>query len=257
MSDTVSYKPLIQDMTWSYSRIKTFEDCEWRWFLQYIRKYKSDDMFYASFGSFMHRLIENYYRGELTKEQMLAAYYTDFKKEVRGRRPKENTLTNYIQSGADYLRSFQPFPYNMVAVEKRVEFSVNGIPFVGYIDYIGEKDGELYVIDNKSRILKPRSGREKPTQNDKLLDEMLRQLYVYSVAVEQEYGRLPKQLGFNCFRVPALIMEDSDMAAYRDSLQWASDTISKIEDETVFSPTQNWFSCTWLCGVNQHCIWRR
>lgn len=52
--------------------------------------------------------------------------------------------------------------YSMVDVEKRVDFDIDGIRFVGYIDYLGiDDDGEFHIIDNKSRDLKPRSGRKK------------------------------------------------------------------------------------------------
>ena len=95
----------------------------------------------------------------------------------------------------------------MVGVEKKVDFVVNGIPFVGYIDFLGEKDGDLYVVDNKSRILKPRSSRAKPTKADEELDAYLRQLYIYSAAVEEEYGKTPKSLCFNCFRDKLFIID--------------------------------------------------
>ena len=32
----ICYAPLIDDMTWSYSRVKSFEDCPYKWFLKYI-----------------------------------------------------------------------------------------------------------------------------------------------------------------------------------------------------------------------------
>lgn len=50
----VNYAPIIQEMTWSYSRIKAFDDCHYRWYLQYIRRLHGKDMFFASYGSFMH-----------------------------------------------------------------------------------------------------------------------------------------------------------------------------------------------------------
>ena len=58
----VNYAPIIQEMTWSYSRIKAFDDCHYRWYLQYIRRLHGKDMFFASYGSFMHKLIELYYK---------------------------------------------------------------------------------------------------------------------------------------------------------------------------------------------------
>lgn len=65
------YKPLIDDMTWSYSRIEAFNDCPYRFFLRYIKRHKETDKFYASFGSFMHKLLEQYYKGELKQEDMV------------------------------------------------------------------------------------------------------------------------------------------------------------------------------------------
>lgn len=196
----INYAPLIRDMTWSYSRVKSFNDCPYGWYLRYIMRFKSDPKFYASYGSFMHKLIEGFYSGKLTKQQMLIRYYSDFQSEVTGHRPPESTLQKYIQAGAGYLMSFSPLPYNMIAVEDKIDFNLCGKPFTAIIDYLGEKDGDLYLIDNKSRVLKPRSGKAKQTANDKLLDEMLRQLYIYCDAVKEKYGRFPKYLGFNCFR---------------------------------------------------------
>lgn len=46
----VNYAPLIDDMVWSYSRIKAFEDCPYRWYLKYIKKFHGKDMFFSSYG---------------------------------------------------------------------------------------------------------------------------------------------------------------------------------------------------------------
>ena len=196
----VSYRPLIEGMKWSYSRLTSFEDCPYRWFLKYICKETEKPQFYSSYGTLVHKLIEQYYRGKLSKDEMLTQFLLNFSKKVQGERPSDTIVQKYITSGVDYLRNFKAFPFEMVDVEKRIDFDVHGIPFVGVIDYIGTKNGELYIIDNKSRDLKPRSKRKKPTVKDGELDEMLRQLYLYSVAVKQVYGMFPKALCFNCFK---------------------------------------------------------
>lgn len=249
----VSYKPLIQEMTWSFSRIESFEDCPYRWYLHYIRQYPETEKFYASFGSFLHRLIEKYYRGELNKEQMLSDYLSGFQKEVNGVRPAEGTLKKYIESGASYLKAFQPFPFEMVDVEKKVQFQIDGYSFVGFIDFLGKDGDDLVVVDHKSRDLKPRSKRSKPTRKDRELDDMLRQLYLYSAAIEQEYGMLPKWLCFNCFKSGTFIQEPFDHEAYEGAKRWAIETIHKIEDAEVFPPVQDGFGCFWICGVSDLC----
>lgn len=251
----VSYRPLIKDMVWSYSRIETYNSCPYSWFLKYIKKYKEKDKFYASYGSFMHRLIERYYKRELTKEDMLEAFLSRFSTDVKGTRPRQSTVQKYIKNGSDYLRNFQPFDYKMIDVEKQVNFVIDDIPFIGYIDYLGEKNGEYYIIDNKSRVLKPRSGRIKPTVKDKELDTMLKQLYLYSAAIYQEYGKFPKSLCFNCFRTGIFIEEQFSKEVYSTVIDWAKKKIKEIEEADEFYPNVEFFLCNYICGVSEDCCY--
>ena len=254
MSDMI-YRPLIEDMTWSYSRIKCFEDCPYRFYLKYISGCKEVPQFYASYGSFMHKLIEEFYRGKLTKEEMLTKFLFHFQTEVKGERPKESTVSKYIQCGVEYLRGFSPFPYTMIDVEKKVEFEIEGKKFIGFIDYLGEKDGEYYIVDNKSRELKPRSKRAKPTVKDQELDEMLKQLYLYAAAVKQEYGKFPKALCFNCFKNGVFIEEPFSEKVFSETIEWFLKTIDNIADENDFLPYLDYFSCKNICGVKDECCY--
>ena len=122
----ISYKPLIDDMVWSFSRLDSYGDCPYRWFLRYIKRYKETDKFYASYGSFIHRILERYYKGELTKDGMLSEFLLKFSDEVKGIRPKETTVQKYIEQGSEYLRNFQPLPFKMISVENKVEFEIDG-----------------------------------------------------------------------------------------------------------------------------------
>ena len=254
MSDMI-YRPLIEDMTWSYSRIKCFEDCPYRFYLKYISGCKEVPQFYASYGSFMHKLIEEFYRGKLTKEEMLTKFLFDFQTEVKGERPKESTVSKYIQCGVEYLRGFSPFSYKMIDVEKKVEFEIGGKKFIGFIDYLGEKDGEYYIVDNKSRELKPRSKRAKPTVKDQELDEMLKQLYLYAAAVKQEYGKFPKALCFNCFKNGVFIEEPFSEKVFSETIEWFLKAIDNIADENDFLPYLDYFSCKNICGVKDECCY--
>ena len=254
MSEMI-YRPLIEDMVWSYSRIKCFEDCPYRFYLKYINGCREIPQFYASYGSFMHKLIEEFYKGIITKEEMLTKFLFGFQENVLGQRPKESTVEKYIQLGVEYLKNFSPFPYNMVAVEKKVEFELGGKKFIGFIDYLGEKNGEYYIVDNKSRELKPRSGRKKPTVKDQELDEMLKQLYLYAAAIKEEYGKFPKALCFNCFKNGVFIEEPFVEEKYNKTVEWFLKTIDDIADENDFLPYLDFFGCNYICGVNNECCY--
>lgn len=227
------------------------------WFLKYIKKYDETPQFYSSYGIFMHKLIEQFYRGELNKEELSIRFLLDFSKEVKGFRPPESVVKNYIAKGNEYLKHFKPFPYNMIDVEKKVEFTIDGIPFVGFIDYLGEKDGDLFIVDNKSRDLKPKSNRKRPTVKDAELDDMLKQLYIYSSAIKQEYGIFPKSLCFNCFKSGVFIEEPFDHNAYDSAIDWARNSIEYIKNTERFYPKVEFFSCNYICGVQEKCCYKQ
>lgn len=254
MSEII-YKPLIEDMTWSFSRVESFDMCHYKWFLKYIRGWMEDDLFYASYGSFMHEILRLYYDGELKKEEMLTYFLSKFKTSVAGERPRESTVKKYIKSGVDYLTNFKPFPFNTVAVEKKVCFEIEGYPFIGYIDYLGEKDGGFYIVDHKSRELKPRSGRNPPTVKDLELDELLKQLYIYGESVKKEFGEYPRGVALNCFRNGVFIQEPFDLDKFDAAKKWAVDMIKKIENEEDFAHNRDSFACKWLCGLHDKCIY--
>ena len=251
------YKPLIDDMVWSYSRVEIFEDCPYRWFLTYIHspKLEKERKFYAEYGLFMHEILEMFYRGDIDKHQALIKYFTEYKERTDvGGRPNEKTLYKYFQVGKEYIQGLEMLPFEMVDVEKRINFDINGIKFVGVIDYLGKtEDGEFVIVDNKSRDLKPRSKRKTPTAKDKELDIMLRQLYIYAHAVKQVYGVFPKYLCFNCFKNGNFIKEEFDEEAYKEVIDWITCTLKDISEVDDFYPNREFFQCYYLCGMNEHC----
>lgn len=253
----VNYRPLIEDMVWSYSRLEIFDDCPYRWFLQYIHtpKLKKEEKFYASYGLFMHNLLEKFYKHEASKDEILNEFITKFSTEVKGRRPKASTVQKYIQAGIEFFSNLEQFRFDTVSVEERIEFEIDGIPFVCRVDYIGMEDGEYVVVDNKSRDLKPRSKRSKPTLKDKELDSMLRQLYLYAEAVRQKYGKLPKSLCFNCFRTGIFIEEPFNEDAYHEAIQWAKEKVEEIAGTDDFYPNREFFSCHYICSLSSHCCY--
>ena len=212
-------------------------------------------MFFASYGSFMHSLLEQFYKGEITREEMKIKYLFDFRKNVLGERPKESVVSNYIKQGAAYIDNFEPFSYMPVAVEQKVDFEIGGNRFTGFIDYVGldEPSGELCVIDHKSRDLKPRGKGKKRTQKDARLDEYLRQLYLYAAAVKNIHGSFPGFLIFNCFRTNTVIKEPFSQSDFNAALQWAENKAEEIKDADDLHPNIDFFSCKYICGVNHEC----
>lgn len=247
------YAPMIDKMVWSYSRLKAFHDCPYRWYLKYIRHLDGVSGFFAEYGSFLHKLIELYITGERTKDELCDGYLSGFRCAVPSPAPNENIFAGYFKSGLSYLEGIKPFPFTPLSVEEKMDFTVDGLPFTGYMDLLGERDGGLYVVDHKSRALRPRSGRAVPTKTDRELDEYLLQLYLYAAAVEEKYGRKPKALCFNCFRTNTFIEEPFLDDAYARAKKWLFDTVEEIRASREFRPDIEYFKCAHLCEMREAC----
>ena len=206
----------------------------------------------------MHKILEKFYKGMISSSDALVLYLTKFHEETAGSgRPKPEIVQKYFQLGKEYVKDIKQLPFETVAVEERIHFDVCGKKFQGVIDYIGIEDGEYVIVDNKSRDLKPRSNRSKPTLKDAELDKMLRQLYIYAAAVKEKYGKFPKWLCFNCFKSGVFIKEEFDMQKYEQTVKWAVDLIEEIENVDRFCPDKEFFRCYYLCGMSEHCCYNK
>ena len=195
-------------------------------------------------------------KGLIPKEQLQETYLSGFRENVTGRPPSGKVFNSYFFDGLRYLESFEPFPYKTEATEVKAEFDIDGIPLVGFIDYVGRaEDGSLVIVDNKSRALKSRSKRDKPTKTDLELDKYLTQLYLYSEAVKKLYGVFPKTLCFNCFRTNMLIREPFRKEAYDNAVGWFKGVVSDAANADKFPPSAEWFKCRFLCDCRDACVY--
>lgn len=213
------------------------------------------ERFYASYGTFMHDLLDGFYEGVYQKDELAMEFLTNFSVRVKGERPAESTVQSYIMKGVEYLNTFEPFVFDKIEVEKELSFAVDGRPFIGFVDILGENDGDFYIVDHKSRDLGHRSKRKKPTLKDLELDEMLKQLYVYSEGVFQTYGKYPEELWFNCFKNQTIIKEKFDPERHQEVMRWLVQTIEYIEEATDFPPQLDYFRCNYLCDHRENCVY--
>lgn len=221
--------------------------------MKYILEEKEKPMFYSSYGKYIHELIELYNNGIISASRLPTEFLTGFSSRVSGKVPSESIASKYISCGLEYFKLFKGFDLNMIASEMKVNFKLGKYKFTGVIDYLGEKDGNLYIIDHKSRNLRKRSGRSKPTKYDQELDDMLVQLYLYAEAVKQKYGKYPTKLIFNCFRENEIIEEDFNDEACEKAKAWAVKIIEEIKETHDFYPYVEFFQCKYLCGLNEEC----
>lgn len=240
---------LVSTMTWSYSRLKAYEDCPYAWCLKYLECEQGESNFFAEYGSLIHKILEQFYTGKMKRTEMLPYYLQHFYTDIQYFAPTDAIYWNYYRQGMNYLCEFIPISRQIAAVEQKVEFELDGRPFCGFVDLRCEWNGEC-VVDHKSRTLSPRSTRKKPTQSDKELDSYLRQLYLYSVPQK------PDWLVFNCFRSGQVIQEKFNEDAFERTKEWALKTIFTLENNEDWSPNPDYFKCKYLCDMRYLCDFR-
>lgn len=245
---------LIDLMTWSHSRLGCYIQCPYQFYLKYIEALDGQPMFFASFGSLIHDLLAGYYRGETPAGELSSQFMMRFPFEVVGRAPSDTMRASYFRQGAECLRAPSPISGKILGVEERVSFDIGGRPFVGFVDLVYEdEDSALYILDHKSRALKSRSARKKPTKTDAELDEFLRQLYLYAIPIERKYGRFPDFLEFNCYRTGERIKEEFHLDALEETKRWALGTIENIRQESEWRPNLDYWRCKYMCGYYDQC----
>lgn len=250
----VNYEPVIRDMTWSHSRLTSFDSCPYRWYLKYLRGVKGVPLFFSEYGKLIHELLADFYAGRKTGDEIYIEYLTQFRKRVPPGAPSRTVFSHYFSDGARFLSGIQMLKYKVIAVEQKLNFTVGGYSFIGFLDLLCEdENGDLVIIDNKSRNLRHRSNRGKKTKYDEELDEYLRQLYLYAAAVEQSYGRKPVLLCFNCFREGELIEEPFNEVVYQNVLKDTAKAIERIAKEEDFDPSIEFFKCNYLCDAKNSC----
>jgi len=147
-----------------------------------------------------------------------------------------------------------PSENKILSVENKAEFTIRSVPFVGYIDLVEQdNNGFILLIDNKSKVLKPRSLGKKPTKSDAELDTYLQQLYLYSYYIFAKYGQFPDKLCFNCFRKGLFVEESFNDEVYECTINWFLNKIEEIIAETEFSPSIEFSHCNYICEMQDYC----
>ncbi len=168
----------------SHSSIAMYLDCPLKYKLVYVDGLETEEKFYFSFGSSLHKALAFFYDVKVlhppSLEDLLKFYKDNWEKEGY---ENENQEKEYFEYGKQILTEF----YNKhikdyhlpFAVERRFNFSVEGIPVIGYIDRVEKLPSErVEIVDYKSG--------KSLFELDQLRKDS--QLSMYQMAMEEAFG---------------------------------------------------------------------
>lgn len=249
---------LLGTMQWSFSRLNSYYNCPYEWKLHYLECNKSENGFFGEYGSLIHKILEKYEKGELSLFELNEYYEEHFDEDIPHDAPPNkfvNIRQSYYDKGIGYLDNINLDleKYEVLGVEKKVEFKINDKDFIGYIDLLvkDKETGEIIIIDHKSASIKIlKNGKISKSDQQHFLD-FKRQLYLYSIPVIKEYGSVSK-LKWNMFKDQKWIEVPWIQEEYDEAIQWAKDTLELIENEKEWRPNPDYYYCHYLCGQRNH-----
>jgi hypothetical protein len=257
------YGFIVDTMRWSFSRLNSYYNCPYEWNLKYIECVEAEDNFFNQYGKLQHKILEKYSKGEMTLFELPQYYEDNFNEEITLEAPYNkytDIRQSYYNKGLEYLNNldFILDEYEILGIEKEIKFKIGKYELVGYIDLLlRDKKGRIIIIDHKSANIKIlKSGKVSKTDL-KHVEEFKRQLYLYSMAIHNEYGVFPRYLKWNLFNNQTWLEMKFNNKKYKKTLKWAFVTIKKIEEEILWLPNPDYYYCYNLCGFrNKACPYK-
>lgn len=256
------YKEKIGGMRWSYSRVTCYDHCPYAFYLKYIidndDEYLAEGNYYAEAGGYVHSILEKIFNGELNIEDA-SEYYADHFDENVLYKTFQSAMDRNYEACANYFATVDfdwLKDYEILGVEKEIEISIDKYRFIGYIDLLlrHKTTKEIYVLDHKSSAYPfKKDGKSILKKSEDSFLKYKRQMYLYCMAVNNEYGVYPKWIVWNHFKDQKFAKIPFIKEEFDESIKWFIDTIHRIECDEDFQANIECFYCKQLCEFRASC----
>lgn len=250
---------IVENMVWSFSRLNSFSTCPYEWKRNYIDCESKADNFFAQYGSLIHKILEKYSKNELSIFEISQYYEDNYYSYVTEPAPKNKFVdiaSSYFNKGLDYLDNIDldiDEKMQVLGIEKKVDFKIDKYPMIGYIDLLlkDKSNGEITILDHKSGSLKFKKNGELSKTSIGHFESFKRQLYLYSIPVIKEYGRVD-WLEWNLFKDRKHYRIPWKKEEMEEAIKWALDVIHTIENEEYWRPSPDFYYCNNLCSQRKN-----
>lgn len=252
----------LKNMELSHSRLALYHQCPYAFYLRYIvdddDQYLNENNYYAELGSYVHLILEKIFNGELDVDEALDYYIEHFDENVMYE-TWESVMSKSYELCADYFAEVDfdwLKDYEILGVEKEIHTEVAGYKFRGFIDLLlrNKDTGEIILIDHKSSSYPMKKNGKSVLKSEKdNLEKYKRQLYLYSKAVYEEYGKYPDYLEWNHFKDKKVLRIPFSKEEYDEAMLMIEATILAIEKDDEFPAIQDYFFCHQLCNFRASC----
>jgi CRISPR/Cas system-associated exonuclease Cas4 (RecB family) len=247
---------ILDDLHWSFSSASSFLTCKYGFYLTYIQREKRIGNFFSDFGSFIHSVLEKYFKDELDiwdLEDYYVAHYLESIKEPVPHYPV-GMGEMYYQSGLNFFQNFEfdKDKYDVVSIEDKILAVYNGLDLIVKPDLVLKEKatGQNILVDYKTAKLK------KGKLRDKQLDGYANQFYLYAYFLWTEKHLEISRITIWFIRDDEFVEIPINHLRIMDTLKWFEDIIQQTKIEETWPPNRsgsNKYFCDNLCSVREIC----
>ena len=267
----------MSEVTYSFSRLKLFNECRHAYFLTYVLKVQKRVNIYSEIGTTIHEILEDIQGGkEIPVEERIEIFEDKVDEcEIFGISfVNDNIKEKYVENVKHCLRNFKSIQGKKFEIEKEITLDIDGHKLTGFIDLIVHNDdGTVSIIDYKTS--------SKYAKKD--LQKNANQLIIYGLALEQlgykvrdvkwymiKYATIQGKRGNKMIERRELEdgqeFEDCfveypyNEVSKMECINWIIDTIEEIESLTTYDTWEhkdinkgNSFYCSNICSCCGKC----
>ena len=245
----------IKDTVWSFSKLNAYTTCPYQWYNTYVNRAERLQNAFSQYGTLVHEVLENYAIDRKSGKNNIELWelcsmleedydnrvtedfpYNKYKDLAEDYKAKANLYFEDIAE-SDLIQKIENKQFAIVGVELEFIFDIpdgdTSHKCKGFIDLVvrDKADGRLIIIDHKSKAIK-RLKSGKPVAKD--VEDALRQMSMYAMAIHQQFDEYPKEIWINAFRVKDIIKEPFDISRGEESLTWAVNIIHRLSQDDKF-----------------------
>lgn len=253
----MGYAKLINDMTFSFSRLHSYEQCPYQFYLKYIEGRDGESNYFASNGKCMHEVFEAILNEEIDIDECTQLYADKYDLICETTRP--DTMASTYEKCMDYLSVIEPIDkdkYEILGVELELNFKIGKYKFTGFVDLLvrNKETDEVILVDHKqaTHFLK-KDGTPLKNQLENFL-AYRHQMYLYCKGLLDERGIKVDKIVWNHFKgfePPTVIPFRQE--EYEETLEWALKLIEKIKRDKTFKHKDSYIMCKSLCDFRNDC----
>lgn len=253
----MNYSNILDDMTWSFSRLHSWEQCPYAFYLKYIEKREGESNYYASNGKCMHEVFEAILKNKITLDECTTFYADNY--ELICETTKQSTMDSTYEKCMDYLCVIQDIDlrkYEIIGVELKLDFKIGKYKFIGYADLVvrNKENGEVILVDHKqaTHFLKKDGSPLKNQLNNFL--SYKKQMYMYCKGLKEALDINVDKIVWHHFKDNGeLTIIPFETDEYEETMRWVIDTIEQIKNDKEFINKSSFVMCSSLCDYRNDC----